>query len=92
MTAQSQDGRGKICPRCHQPFKPRLHEVLVQYLGVEASMAKFCEDCEIRQLLDSGNLPTPPELLDPHSRNPALSDDAYQRKLRDWKTEDIDES
>ncbi len=64
-----------LCLRCGNPFTPeptRLKTI---------PMTRHCQRCHTRNVLDGLGLPTPPELLDRFSRNPALSKAEYYRKL-----------
>lgn len=54
------------CKRCGKQFKPRRLKLLNK-------MADCCEACGIRNLCDGLGLPTPPELLDRHTKLPALT-------------------
>ena len=63
------------CKRCGQPFESVLLDAINQ-------MSTCCKLCSMRNLHDGLGLPTPPELLDPHSKDPALTEEEYQRKLK----------
>lgn len=65
------------CARCGQPFVPKPTELKT------IPMTRMCEDCLVRNLFDALDMPTPPELLDRHSKIPTLSDREYRRKLND---------
>lgn len=67
----------KECPRCGDLFLP-------QPTGFKAlPFSKFCEPCCTRNLFDAFELPTPPEMLDYFTKNPALTEREYQKKLRE---------
>lgn len=69
----------ELCKRCGEPFEPVLLEAINK-------MSTCCEVCTYRNLTDACGLPTPPELLDPHSMDPALTEEEYQKKLKEHKT------
>jgi len=48
-------------------------------------MSTCCDSCSFKNLIDALDLPTPPNLLDPHSKNPTLSAEEFHRQLADLK-------
>lgn len=48
-------------------------------------MSLCCEDCQFRNIMDGLGLPTPPEMLDPHTKDPALTDAEYRKKIASIK-------
>lgn len=68
------------CERCGQSLIAASGLVTLGNLIVGC-----CEECQLRNVLDRLDLPTPPELLDHHTRIPALTEDAWVQKLRDEK-------
>jgi hypothetical protein len=68
----------EICKRCEKPFTPRpIH------LGGTKRMTRMCEDCQFRNLMDGLGLPTPPCLLDRHTKVPTLSEREYNQTISD---------
>lgn len=63
------------CARCGGPFVSRYWVLGRQY-------NRFCEACGLRNLHDGLGLPTPPQLIDPHSLRPTLSQREFQAELR----------
>lgn len=63
------------CKRCGKLFVPTLR------FGKRLSTC--CDNCSFRNLMDGLGMPTPPELLDKHTKVPTLSDEEYRRKLKD---------
>lgn len=61
-----------VCKRCGALFQPRLTTL---------GMTKCCPDCACRNLLDGLDLPTPPILLDRHTKHPTLTDAEWRREL-----------
>lgn len=64
------------CPRCGNPFEP----IKLKALG---KMSRFCDTCGLRNIIDGLDMPTPPELLDSHSKIPTLTEEEFQRKLNE---------
>ena len=64
------------CKRCGQPFQPEFLDALKRF-------STCCMDCMYRNLTDACNLPMPPEMLDPHTKNPTLSEDEFRKKLNE---------
>ena len=62
------------CNRCGNPFKPEWVPVLKQW-------NRCCSVCSVRNLMDGLGLPTPPELLDAHTKKPTLTNEEYHRKM-----------
>lgn len=77
MVSIEEDGVS-TCLRCHQPFDPSQS---FSFNGPP----KFCADCQVRNLFDNCDIPTPPELIDPHSKNPALTEDEFRKKVSEVK-------
>lgn len=63
-----------ICKRCGGDFGERYSSVICPESGV-------CAVCEMRNLLDGLGMPTPPSLLDAHSKYPTLTDEEYLAEL-----------
>ena len=63
------------CRRCGRSFTPKPTGLQKQ------PMSRMCDTCKVRNLLDLLDLPTPPELLDPHSKNPTLTEDEFCKEL-----------
>lgn len=68
-----------ICGRCERVFVVGRDQI--------AESEKFCGQCQARNVLDGFGLPTPPELLDPHSRQPALTEGEFQKLLKNMPDE-----
>lgn len=64
-----------ICPRCGGPFVPKPTNVKV------VPITRFCDDCQVRNLFDGFDLPTPPELLDRHTKHPTLSEREFKARM-----------
>lgn len=65
-----------LCKRCGEPFNPKPTKLKT------TPMTRCCETCSVRNIFDGLDLPTPPELLDRHSKLPTLSEAEFRRKLR----------
>lgn len=70
----------KECPRCHRPFKPVWQEAIKIW-------SRFCEDCQIKNLFDWLELPTPPDMLDQHTKRPCLTKEEFRRKLQEEQSD-----
>ncbi len=68
----------KACLRCGKDFDPDAIKLSIKGFKREP---RFCETCMFRNLTDGLDMPTPPELLDKHSKHPTLTDREYQDKL-----------
>ncbi len=66
----------QVCPRCGNAF-------IAVWMKSLKKWSSFCGLCSCRNLHDALGFPTPPELLDPHSLNPALTKEEFQRKLKE---------
>jgi len=65
------------CIRCGKPFKPEPTGLQI------TKMSTCCDECKFRNLMDGLDLPTPPEMLDRHTKLPTLTDEEYRRKLNE---------
>ena len=63
------------CKRCGKPFEPEPLDIPTW------PMTTCCDTCRMRNLFDGLDLPTPPDLLDIHTKWPTLSQDEFQTKL-----------
>lgn len=63
----------KTCPRCGKPFEPSAKAAFPE--------SPCCPICQVRNIYDSLDLPTPPHLLDQHTRLPTLTDEEYRKQL-----------
>lgn len=70
------------CKRCGKWFFPELRSL---------GSGVCCDQCCVRNLFDGLGLPTPPELLDQHTKYPTLTQAEYQKKLNE-QPQDEDES
>lgn len=68
------------CKRCGNPFTPRPTRLKAML------MTRCCETCCVRNLFDVLDLPTPPELLDRHTKHPTLSQVEFHKNLKDDTT------
>lgn len=50
-------------------------------------MTKCCETCQCKNLFDGLDMPTPPSLLDKHTKHPTLSDREWRKKLKQQNAE-----
>lgn len=69
----------KRCKRCGQLFKPKRLPVKT------IPWSTCCDVCGLRNLFDGLGMPTPPELLDPHTKIPSLTKAEYVKKLENLK-------
>lgn len=67
----------KTCKRCGDNFDPE-DGLMGKSPLIEP---RHCKTCQTRNLLDGLDLPTPPELLDKHSKHPTLSDRQFQNEI-----------
>jgi len=67
----------KTCKRCGKLFDPNKGITGPNPL-IEP---RHCSICQTRNLLDGLDMPTPPDLLDKHSRHPTLSERHFQKAL-----------
>jgi hypothetical protein len=74
------------CLRCHDLFIPK--EITIGELKIEA---KFCEDCQYRNVIDALDLPTPPEMLDQFTIKPCLSKWEYEKRMNEERMEALTE-
>lgn len=69
----------EICKRCGDPFDPEK--------GIAGPnpliKPRHCSLCQTRNLIDGLDLPTPPILLDKHSRHPTLTERHFKRALEE---------
>lgn len=70
------------CKRCGRPFTPEKTRLK------KMPMTRCCDECKVRNLMDGLGLPTPPNLLDPFTTRPTLTDQEYKRELA--KTDELD--
>ena len=66
-----------ICKRCGEPFESATIDA-----GTLQIKLSHCETCQTRNFMDALNLPTPPELIDMHSKRPTLSEREYVEVMR----------
>ncbi len=66
-----------ICKRCGKPFVPKPTRIKT------VPMTRHCEHCFARNLIDGMDLPTPPDLLDRYTKNPALTEAEFKAKLKE---------
>lgn len=64
------------CARCGRPFNP-------MGTAFKGRKMRCCTNCQARNLFDALDMPTPPELLDPYTKNPTLTDREFRKKLDD---------
>ena len=60
------------CKRCGKIFQPKQTKLRTH------KMTTCCEACEFRNILDGLDLPTPPSMVDRHTKNPTLTDAEWQ--------------
>lgn len=65
----------QLCKRCGATYPPF-------YLDGIKTWCSFCSTCMMRNLHDGLGMPTPPELLDRHTKKPTLTNEEYWRKMR----------
>lgn len=70
-----QDGYA-ACARCGKPFQPKPTKLK------KIPMTRCCETCQCKNFFDGLDLPTPPSLIDRHTKHPTLSDAEWRKKLR----------
>lgn len=63
------------CKRCGKPFQPKPTKLRI------TKMTTCCETCQCKNLFDGLDLPTPPGLLDRHTKHPTLTDAEWRKKL-----------
>ena len=63
------------CKRCDKPGGP------FKSLVRNTPDCPCCENCQARNLFDGLDLPTPPELLDKHTKHPTLSQWQYRKEM-----------
>ncbi len=73
--AVASSGLLSACARCGKPFKPEPTGLKV------TKWSTCCDECKCRNLLDNLGLPTPPVMLDKHSKLPTLTREEFRRKL-----------
>ena len=61
------------CLRCGNPFVP---------FETPMGQARHCRTCAARNIYDFLELPTPPLLLDKHTKIPALTNEEWDSKIR----------
>jgi hypothetical protein len=66
-----------LCRRCGKPFTPKPTKLKT------IPMTRCCETCACRNFFDGLDLPTPPSLLDAHTKHPALTDAEWRKKLKE---------
>lgn len=69
----------KICKRCGHLFTPRRTSLKT------LKWTRCCDVCGVRNLHDALDLPTPPELLDVHTKHPTLSKEEYAKELSKYE-------
>jgi hypothetical protein len=62
------------CARCQQPFDPKDSV----FTGTPS---RFCSACQCRNLFDGLRLPTPPAMLDRHTKVITLTDAEYRKAM-----------
>lgn len=72
--------RTQPCKRCGKSFKPLWLDALQKW-------GSMCQECMARNLFDALDLPTPPSLLDRHTKIPALTDREFLRILNNATTD-----
>lgn len=65
----------KLCKRCGSEFMPEWIALFKRY-------AEMCETCKVRNIFDGLDMKTPPELLDRHTKHPALTDSEFKESLK----------
>lgn len=70
------------CKRCGATFTPKPTGLAV------TKMTTCCETCQCRNIFDGLGLPTPPEMLDPYTKIPTLTDAEYRKELHKPNKED----
>lgn len=65
------------CKRCGKHFQPKPTKLLV------TKMTTRCETCQCKNLFDGLDMPTPPSLLDKHTKHPTLTDAEWRKKLNE---------
>lgn len=63
------------CQRCGQPFE-------ADWLDTLKKWANCCDTCKFRNFSDALGFPTPPDMLDQHTKHPTLTQEEYERKLK----------
>ena len=63
------------CKRCGKSFRPKPTKLRI------TKMTTCCETCQCKNLFDGLDLPTPPGLLDRHTKHPTLTDAEWRKKL-----------
>ena len=63
------------CQRCGKPFQPKPTKLKT------IPMTRCCETCQCKNLFDGLDMPTPPSLLDRHTKHPTLTDEEWRREL-----------
>jgi len=64
----------KICTRCNKPYSPR-------WLAGLNKFSNCCDPCGLRNIFDALDLPTPPEMLDKHTKIPTLTKAEFYNEL-----------
>ena len=62
------------CKRCGKKFTSKWCASLKMW-------ERCCTTCQVRNLHDGLNMPTPPELIDPHTKHPTLTQGEYDRAV-----------
>lgn len=71
------DAPTAICRRCGEPFTP-------EPTGLKnMPLTRCCDPCKLRNLHDGLDLPTPPDLLDKHTKHPTLTKEEFYRRLNE---------
>ncbi len=73
----------RICVRCGKEFDPSSKKTAALLFGDKGSVSKptCCAMCQLRNLYDGLEFPTPPALLDYWTKNPCLTDAEYKEKV-----------
>ena len=79
---KSTDSKPTHCPRCNEPFDSKITKI-----KKFSFWAKFCENCQYKNLIDGLGLPTPPELLDIYTIWPTLTREEYKKALNNTHKE-----
>jgi DNA-directed RNA polymerase subunit RPC12/RpoP len=73
------------CKRCGKQFQPERRKLL-------KTMSMCCRACEFKNFFDGLDLPTPPNLLDRHTKHPTLTQAEWYDKFKEVKVwKDCDE-
>lgn len=65
------------CKRCGKPFTPEPSRLKAM------GMTRCCKQCQFRNLMDGLDIPTPPAMLDRHTKVPTLTDREYRKAMKE---------